>query len=365
MAEENKEQEKELKATLDAINKKFGEGSIQNASDVNLNIERLPTGIFSLDLELGGGLPAGRIVEMYGKEQSLKSTIALRAVAQAQKAGKLCAYIDIEGRLDLSWAKRQGVDIDKLKFSRPETGERAGDIADTLVRSGLFAIVVIDSVSALIPQADTEQTMENTEKIGARAMLCNRLVRKVHSGLNTKTSNGSQNQTCVIFINQIRLKIGVFFGNPEDTTGGLGLRFGASVRLEVRKSETLKNKNNVVGFILKFKTTKNTTFMPYRTGQFKFYLDGRIDNITSLLDYGIMLGAIKQKIQKKDKEKEKSIHYVFNEIELDNKEELIKRIVEDDKFRKQLAKDVRILYGESLLTNLIESDKKEDKKEED
>lgn len=201
--------------------------------------------------------------------------------------------------------------------------------------------------------------MENTEKIGGRAQLCNRLVRKVHSGLNTRNSDGTQNQTCVVFINQVRLKIGVFFGNPEDTTGGLGLRFGASVRIEVRKSETLKNKNNVVGFVLKFKSVKNTTFMPYRTGQFKFYLDGRIDNITSLLDYGIMLGAIKQKIQKKDKDNEKSIHYVFNEEEINSKEEVIKKIVEDEKFRKQLAKDVRILYGDTLLVGLVESDKKE------
>lgn len=338
-------EDKELKEVLDAINKKFGDGSIQNASEVNLKIERLPTGIFGLDLELGGGLPAGRIVEIYGKEQSLKSTIALRAIAQAQKAEKLCAYLDIEGRLDLNWAKKQGVDIEKLKFSRPETGEKAGDIVDTLVRSGLFAIVVIDSVSALIPQLDTEQTMTETEKIGGRAQLGNRLVRKVHSGLNNKNSDGTLNQTCIIFINQIRMKIGTY-GNPEDTTGGMGLKFGASVRIEVRKSEYLKHKDNIVGFILKFKITKNTTFMPYRVGQFKFYLSGKIDNITTLVDYGISLGIIHQG---------GAGNYTFDEDKIKGKDELIKKVLEDDKFRKKLAKQVREVYGDTKISETEDS----------
>jgi len=334
------EENKDLKEVLDAINKKFGEGSIQNASDVNLKIDRLPTGIFGLDLELGGGLPAGRLVELYGKEQSLKSTIALRAVAQAQRAGKYCAYLDIEGRLDLNWAKKQGVDIEKLKFSRPETGEKAGDIVDALVRSGKFAIIVIDSVSALIPQLDTEQSMTDTEKIGGRAQLGNRLVRKVHSGLNNKNSDGTLNQTCIIFINQIRMKIGTY-GNPEDTTGGLGLRFGASVRIEVRKSEYLKHKDDIVGFILKFKITKNTTYMPYRVGQFKFYLDGRIDNITSLVDYGIMLGVIHQG---------GAGNYTFDEEKIKGRDELVNRVLKDEKFRKKLATQVREAYGNTKIS---------------
>lgn len=354
MAEDKKPQDKDLKEILDAINKKFGDGSIQNASEVNLKIDRLPTGIFSVDLELGGGLPAGRIVELYGKEQSLKSTIALRAVAQAQKAGKLCAYLDIEGRLDLNWATKQGVDIKTLKFSRPETGEKAGDIADALVRSGKFAIVVIDSVSALIPQLDTEQTMTETEKIGGRAQLCNRLVRKVHSGLNSKNADGSQNQTCIIFINQIRMKIGSY-GNPEDTTGGMGLRFGASVRMEVRKTEYLKHKDNIVGFILKFKMTKNTTFMPYRTGQFKFYLDGRIDNITSLVDYGITLGVIKTG----------GPIYTFDGEKIKGRDVLVRRVLDDEKFRKKLAVQVREAYSNTELPEIIEDPKKKDDKKEE
>jgi len=344
-------QDNELDDLLKAIEKKFGKGSIQYASKVNLSIDRLPTGIFSLDMELGNGFPAGRIVEIYGKEQSLKSTIALRCVAQAQKAGKICAYIDIEGRLDLSWAQKQGVDITTLLFSRPETGEKAGDIADSLVRSGKCAVVVIDSVSALIPQLDTDQSMSDHEKIGGRAQLCNRLVRKVHSGLNNKNEDGTNNQTCVIFINQIRMKIGVMYGNPEDTTGGLGLRFGASVRLEMRKSATLKNGDNIVGFLLKFKTTKNTTFVPYRTGQFKFYLSGKIDNLTSLADYGVTLGAIKHS---------GAGNYLYNDIKIKGKPELVKKIAEDESFRKLLAKDVRTLYGNTLI-NLEEV--KQDKEE--
>ena len=348
MSEENKD----LKEILDAINEKFGKGSIQNASEVNLKIDRLPTGIYGMDLELGGGFPAGRIVEIYGKEQSLKSTIALRTIAQAQRAGKYCAYLDIEGRLDLNWAKKQGIDIDKLQFSRPETGEKAGDIADALVRSGKFAIVVIDSVSALIPQLDTEQSMTDHEKIGGRAQLCNRLVRKVHSGLNTKTDAGEQNQTCIIFINQIRYKIGIIYGDPADTTGGMGLRFGASVRVEMRKGETLKNKDNIVGFVLKFKITKNTTFIPYRTGQFKFYLSGRIDNITSLIEYGVTLGAIKQG---------GAGNYTYNSIKIKGKNELIKLVLEDEKIRKQLAKDVKTLYGDIKLPEVTDDKKKEDK----
>lgn len=342
----------ELKEILNAINKKFGDGSLIPATQMDLKIDRLPSGIFSLDIELGGGLPTGRIVEIFGKEQSLKSTVALRVIAQAQKVGKLCAYIDAEGRLDISWAKKQGVNIETLLFSRPDTGEKTGDIVDSLVRSGKFAIIVIDSVSALIPQLDTEQTMTETEKIGGRAQLCNRLIRKVHSGLNLKDEQGNSNQTCVIFINQIRMKIGSY-GNPEDSTGGLGLRFGASVRIEVRKSEYLKHKDNIVGFILKFKIIKNTTFMPYRVGQFKFYLDGRIDNITSLVDYGITLGVIKTG----------GPIYTFDGEKIKGRDVLVRRVLDDEKFRKKLAVQVREAYGNTKLPEIIEDPKKKEEEQ--
>jgi recombination protein RecA len=293
------------------LNKKFEKNIIQPASLMkSLNIERISTGSISMDIETGGGLPKGRLIEIYGREGSGKTYTALKTSAEAQKTGRVL-WIDAEGVFDPSWAEKADVNLEKMDLAKPETAEQAGTILDAATRSGNYVLIVLDSVAALLPAEDLDKAMNESERVGNRAMVMNRIVRKLQSALNTCDEVGIANNTCVIFINQIREKIGVMFGNNEDTTGGLGIRYMASLRINMWRSDLIKEKSAegdtgeasngkiIVGVTLKFKTTKNKTFTPLKTGQFilKIYGIGigEIDRVDEVVRYGIIAGVIKQR----------------------------------------------------------------------
>lgn len=293
------------------LNKKFEKNIIQPASLMtSLNIARLSTGSISMDIETGGGLPKGRLIEIYGREGSGKTYIALRTVVGAQKQGRIL-WIDAEAVFDPIWATKVGVNLEKVDLAKPETMEQTGTILDAATRSGNYVLIVLDSVAALLPQEDVDKAMDESERIGNRAMVMNRIVRKLTTALNICDEAGIPNNTCVIFINQIREKIGVMFGNNEDTTGGLGIRYMASLRINMWRSDLIKEKSAegdtgeasngkiIVGVTLKFKTTKNKTFTPLKTGQFilKTYGEdiGKIDRVDEVVRYGIIAGVIKQR----------------------------------------------------------------------
>ena len=261
MADENKI--KALDAALLQIEKQFGKGSVMKLGDKNahLNIEVVPTGSLSLDIALGiGGMPRGRVIEIYGPESSGKTTVALHVVAAVQKQGGIAGFIDAEHALDPSYAKKIGVDIDNLYISQPDNGEQALEITETMVRSGAMDVVVIDSVAALVPKAEVDGDMGDSH-VGQQARLMSQALRKLTAVIN-KTG------CVVIFINQLREKIGVMFGNPETTTGGRALKFYSSIRLDVRRTETLKQNGEVIGNHVRVKVVKNKVAPPFREAEF-------------------------------------------------------------------------------------------------
>jgi len=327
--------DKELTEIKNLINKSFGAGALMNADDFKgLNIKRIPTGIYALDKEIGGGLPVGRLIELYGVEGSCKSTAALKMIAQVQKTGKLAAFIDVEGTFTTKWAQKNGVDTSKLLFSKPEKGEMAGDIIDSLVRSGKVGIIVLDSVAGLIPKLDVDTSLDNTERVGGRAMMVNRIVRKLQSGLNMKVGEDLiPNNTIVVFINQIRMKIGAY-GNPEETTGGRGLRFHSSIRIELRKGARIKKGDDVIGLAINFKIPKNKTYPPFRVGHFNFYLNGKVDNLTSLIEYAVTYDVINKS----------GNSYSFKKKKFKGKAKLAKYLQENKKYIKELKKQVEQEY---------------------
>jgi len=292
----------ELEDTIKELNKRFGRNTIISGDDiVSLEIDRIPTGSLSLDLETGGGFPCGRVIELYGRESTGKSFVAEKTVAEAQKLGKQCVWIDVEGSFDPVWATTLGVDITKLKLSRPNSGEIACDILDAVIRSGECGVVVLDSTAALVPEKDLETAMEDVEQIGTRAKMVNRLIRKLHSALNMKVGEDQIPSNClVIFVNQIREKVGVLYGSPDTTPGGLGLRHAASIRIEFRKKwiKDPENDEHIIGQTVTFVTAKNKTYPPYRRGEFNFFTDGerkgQIDLASEVLCYGILSGLIEQ-----------------------------------------------------------------------
>ncbi len=286
----NAEKNKALDAALAQIERAFGKGSIMKLNDegaLPMEVEAISTGSLGLDIALGiGGLPRGRIVEVYGPESSGKTTLALHVIAEAQKAGGTCAIVDAEHALDPGYAKKLGVDIDNLLISQPDAGEQALEIADTLVRSGALDVLVIDSVAALVPRAELEGDMGDSH-VGLQARLMSQALRKL-------TGSISRSKTIVIFINQIRMKIGVMFGSPETTTGGNALKFYASVRLDIRRIGQIKDKENIVGNQTRVKVVKNKMAPPFRQVEFDIMYGEGISKTGELLDLGVASGVVEK-----------------------------------------------------------------------
>lgn len=285
---ETEGKEKALKTAMEQIEKQFGKGAIMRLGEnVGMNVESIHTGSLTLDLALGiGGIPKGRIVEIYGPESSGKTTVALHCVAEAQKAGGTAAFIDVEHALDPVYAAKLGVDIDSLLVSQPDSGEQALEIAEALVRSGAIDIIVIDSVAALVTKAEIEGDMGDSH-VGQLARLMSQALRKLTGAL-------AKTDCAAIFINQLREKIGVVYGNPETTTGGRALKFYASVRIDVRKGEQIKDGSEIIGARTKAKIVKNKVAPPFKTAEFDIMYGTGISHVGELVDVGVETGVIKK-----------------------------------------------------------------------
>lgn len=280
--------EKALTAALSQIERQFGKGSVMRMGDQkHIQIPSISTGSLGLDIALGiGGLPKGRVVEIYGPESSGKTTLTLQVIAEAQKAGGTCAFVDAEHALDPSYANKLGVNVDDLLVSQPDTGEQALEIADMLVRSNAVDVIVIDSVAALVPKAEIEGEMGDMH-VGLQARLMSQALRKITG--NIKTAN-----CLVIFINQIRMKIGVMFGSPETTTGGNALKFYSSVRLDIRRTGTIKEGDEVVGSETRVKVVKNKIAPPFKQAEFQIHYGKGIYHMGEVIDLGVKLGLIEK-----------------------------------------------------------------------
>ncbi|MBI2588953.1 recombinase RecA [Candidatus Saccharibacteria bacterium] len=276
-----------LKLAVDSIEKQFGAGSIMRLGDAHkVNVETIPTGALSLDIALGGGIPKGRVIEIYGPEASGKTTVCLHAVAEVQKAGGTAAYVDAEHALDPAYAKRIGVDIDNLLLSQPDSGEQALEVVETLVRSNAVDIIVVDSVAALVPQAEIEGDMGDAH-MGLQARLMSQALRKL-TGVISRT------KCTVVFVNQLRMKIGIMFGNPETTTGGMALKFYSSVRMDIRRIAQIKTADEVIGNHVRVKVVKNKVAPPFREAEFDIMYNEGISREGDVLD----LAAAKEVVVK-------------------------------------------------------------------
>ena len=280
---------KALSAALSQIERQFGKGSIMRLgkNDKSMDVEAISTGSLGLDIALGvGGLPRGRVVEIYGPESSGKTTLALHTVAEAQKLGGICAFVDAEHALDPVYARKLGVNVDDLLISQPDTGEQALEIADTLVRSGAIDVLVVDSVAALVPRSELEGEMGDVQP-GSQARLMSQALRKL-------TSSISRSRTMVVFINQIRMKIGVMYGSPETTSGGNALKFYASVRLDIRRIGAIKERDEVVGNQTRVKVVKNKLAPPFKQVEFDIMYGEGVSKVGELIDLGVKAGVVEK-----------------------------------------------------------------------
>jgi recombination protein RecA len=320
---------KALQAAMDKIEKNFGKGSIMKMGDeVVENVEVIPTGSIGLNAALGvGGYPRGRIIEIYGPESSGKTTLAIHAIAEAQKAGGIAAFIDAEHAFDRFYAEKLGVDVDNLYISQPDNGEQALDIAEQLIRSSAIDIIVVDSVAALTPKAEIEGEM-GENKVGLQARLMSQALRKL-------TSTISKTRTTCIFINQLREKIGVMFGNPETTTGGNALKFYASVRLDIRGGQTIKDGDTVMGRQTKVKVVKNKVAPPFRRAEFDIMFGQGISRSGEIVDLGTEYGIIKKS----------GSWFSYNDSKLAQGRDATKKLIEDN---PELAEELEGLIFDAL-----------------
>lgn len=318
---------KALEIAMRQIEKDFGKGSIMKLGEAGakMNIETIPTGALSLDIALGvGGIPRGRVTEIYGPESSGKTTVALHMIAEAQKLGGYAAFIDAEHALDPIYARKLGVDVDNLLISQPDNGEQALEIADALVRSGAIDIIVIDSVAALVPRAEIEGEMGDSH-VGLQARLMSQALRKL-TGIIAKS------KTATIFINQIREKVGVMFGNPETTTGGRALKFYSTIRLDVRRIETLKNGNEMIGSRTRVKVVKNKIAPPFRQAEFDIMYGEGISLEGCLVDLGVEYGIINKS----------GAWYSYGDERLGQGKENVKELLRNNpKMTKELDEKIR------------------------
>ena len=325
------EKMKALDAALTQIEKAYGKGSVMKLGDssANMNIETVPTGSLSLDIALGlGGVPRGRIVEIYGPESSGKTTVALHMVAEVQKRGGIAGFIDAEHALDPVYAKNIGVDIDNLYISQPDNGEQALEITETMVRSGAVDIVIVDSVAALVPKAEIDGEMGDSH-VGLQARLMSQALRKLTAAI-------SRSNCIVIFINQLREKVGVMFGNPETTTGGRALKFYASVRMDVRRIEALKQGGEVVGNRTRIKVVKNKIAPPFKEAEFDIMFGRGISREGDILDLGVNLGIVQKS----------GAWFAYNDSKIGQGRENAKNfLAENPQVMEEIEQKVREHYG--------------------
>ena len=348
MNTENSEKKKALEAALSQIEKQFGKGSVMKLGEATaMDVEAIPTGSLSLDIALGiGWIPRGRIVEVYGPESSGKTTLTLHMIAEAQKLGGEAAFIDAEHALDPVYAKHLGVDIDNLIVSQPDTGEQALEIAEALVRSGALDIIVVDSVAALVPKAEIDGDMGDSH-IGLQARLMSQALRKLAGAIN-------KTKTVIVFINQLREKVGIMFGSPETTTGGRALKYYASVRLDIRKIENIKQDGEFIGNRAKVKVVKNKMAPPFREAEFDIVYGKGISKSGSILDLAVNLDIVEKS----------GSWFSYNGDRIGQGRENIKRYLEENpSIMEEIEAKVRENYKKAFEQSLTEGDNEKEKSE--